>query len=214
MKILLSMAALLAMTAGSALGQTGNPWFLLHSRSVWKDLSDWEVSDEVLNKLVSLNADSELAKEQAYQDAGINSREFPFPNAPGKQVKYQEIKKTIDEEFRKKGMELLTADQQKRFQQIHFQHRLRQDSQTALLSPDVASELKLTDDQIQKLKDQRRDFSQSLGQGKTIRGLHDEHNPKAIDLLTAEQKEMLDNLKGNEVNLSVFFPRTIPRKFN
>jgi len=214
MKVLLSMAVLLAMSTGSAIAQSGNPWFLLQSRSVWKDLNDWEVSDEVLNKLVSLNADSKSEMEQACQDAGINPREFPFPNAPGKAAKYQEIRKTIDEEFGKKGMELLTADQQKRLQQILLQQRLRQDSQRALLSPDVASELKLTDDQIQKLKDQRRDFSQSLGQGKTILGLHDEYNPKAIDLLTAEQKEMLDNLKGNEVNLSVFFPRTIPRKGN
>ena len=65
MKILLSVAVLLAMTAGSAIAQQkatlqpGDVWFLLGAKAVQNDL---EVSDEVASKLNSLSADARAAK--------------------------------------------------------------------------------------------------------------------------------------------------------
>jgi len=67
--------------------------------------------------------------------------------------KFSDIRKKNNDEFGQKGKELLSADQYKRFQQIHFQYLLRQ-TERALRAPNVASELKLTDDQNIKLRTQ------------------------------------------------------------
>ena len=84
----------------------------------------------------------------------------------------------------------------------------------ALRAPNVASELKLTDDQILKLRAQGREFTQRIPSfvGTNFQDHRDEYNIKAIGVLTAEQKETLDKLKGNELDLSMFFPRTIMTK--
>ena len=219
MKILLSVAALLAMTVGSAIAQQkgtpqpGDVWFLLQAKAVQNDLV---VSDEVASKLISLRVDSRAALEKKYQDAGVNPRDFPFRDSPEKLRKHQDIGKKNNDEFGQKGKELLTADQYKRLQQIHFQYRLRQNAEMALLASDVASELKLTDDQTQTLKAQLRKFTQSIPSfaGTNFQDHRDEYNTKAIEVLTAEQKETLDKLKGNDLDLSGFFPRTTLFKRN
>lgn len=219
MKILLSVAVLLAMAAGSAIAQQksmlqpGDVWFLLQAKAVQNDL---EVGDEVASQLNALRTDSRAALEKKYQDADINPRDFPFRDSPEKLRKHQDIGKQNNDEFGQKGTELLTADQYQRLQQIHFQYRLRQTAETALLAPAVASELKLTDDQTQTLRDQLRKFSQSIPSfvGTNFQDHRDEYNATAIALLTAEQKVVLDKLKGNNVDLSGFFPRGIMSKRN
>ena len=219
MKILLSVAALLAMTAGSAIAQQnsalqpGDVWFLLQSKAVQNGLG---LSNEVASKLDSLRADSRTALLTKYQEAGLNLREFPFRDSPEKLQKHQDLGKQNNEEFGQQGKELLTADQYQRLQQIHFQYRLRKTAETALLAPAVASELKLTDDQTQTLRDQLRKFSQSIPTfvGTNFQDHRDEYNAMAIDLLTAEQKVVLDKLKGNDVDLSSFFPKTTLFKRN
>jgi hypothetical protein len=219
LKIVLSVAGLLAMTAGSALAQQkttlqpSDAWVLLRAKAVQNDLG---VSGEIASKLNSLLVDSRSALEKKYQDADINPRDFPFRDSPEKLRKHQDIGKTNNDEFGQKGTELLTADQYQRLQQIHFQLRLRQNTETALLASAVASELKLTDDQSQALKAQLRKFSQSIPSfvGTNFQDHRDEYNATAIALLTAEQKVALDKLKGNDVDLSSFFPRGIMSKRN
>jgi hypothetical protein len=219
MKIFLSVAAVLAMTVGSAIAQQtstpqpGDIGILLQAKAVQNDLG---LSDEVASKLNSLRVDSRAALEKEYQDAGINPRDFPFRDSPEKLRKHQDIGKKNKDEFGQKGLELLTADQHQRLQQIYFQYRLRQNAEVALRAPDVASELKLTDDQSEALKAQLRKFSQSIPSfvGTNFQDHRDEYNAKAIDMLTAEQKETLNKLKGNNVDLSAFFPKTIMSKRN
>jgi hypothetical protein len=219
MKILLSVAAVLVMTAGSAIAQQkstpqpGNVWFLLKAKAVQNDLG---FSDEVASKLDSLLVESRAALEKEYQDAGINPRDFPFRDSPEKLRKHQDLGKKNSEEFGQKGKELFTADQYQRLQQIYFQYRLRQNAEMVLRAPDVASELKLTDDQTRTLRAQGVEFTQSIPSfvGTNFQDHRDEYNTKAIEMLTAEQKETLGKLKGNDVDLSSFFPRTTMRKRN
>jgi beta-lactamase regulating signal transducer with metallopeptidase domain len=200
-------------SGGAVMPQPGDGLFLLRSKAVQNDLG---VSDEVASKLDSLSVESRAAMEKEWQDAGINLRDFPFRDSPEKLRKHQDIQKKNNDEFGQKGKELLTADQYKRLQQIHFQYRLRQNAERTLRAPDVASELKLTYDQARTLSAIGVDFTRAIPSfgGTNFQDHRDEYNIKAIDLLTAEQKETLGKLKGNDVNLSMFFPRTIQRKAN
>jgi hypothetical protein len=221
MKLLHSVAVLLAVTAEIAIAQQNGPAsgpvalqagsFLLQAKAVQHDL---QLSDEVASKLGSLTVESRQAKEKEWQDAGIDLRDFPFRGSPEKLRKHQDIQKKHSDEFGQKALELLTADQRQRLQQIHIQYRLRQNAEMTLRAPDVASELKLTDDQTRKLRDQGREFTQSIPKfvGTNFQDHRDEYNVKAIDLLTPEQKETLNKLKGEELDLSMFFPRTIMSK--
>jgi Spy/CpxP family protein refolding chaperone len=94
----------------------------------------------------------------------------------------------------------------------------------AILEPDVATELKLTDDQKQKLDTLGKEFFQSLppsprGSGKDLTYSkvgknREEYTTKAIDVLTAEQKETLNKMKGNEIDVSQLTSARPPAKGN
>ena len=113
-------------------------------------------------------------------------------------------------------------------QEIQFQSRLRGLSTMALLAPDVASELNLTDDQKQKLNALTKEFmpkqndlmavvggKKGSGDREGLAKLREEYTTKAMEVLTAEQKETLNKLKGNEFDLSKFVPpRTTQGKGN
>src|SRR5207253_782488 len=96
-------------------------------------------------------------------------------------------------------------------------NRLNVNGPRTLLEADVAAELKLTDNQKQELdilnggfmrppvlvRDGRSFTEDSVKHGK-------EYRTKAIELLTAEQKEALNKLEGNEFDLSAFVTRKTP----
>jgi hypothetical protein len=223
MKLLFSVVVALTLITGSVVAQQkgggwateseSNDWSLLRAKAVQNDLG---LSDEVASKVDSLSVESRAAKEKEWQDAGINLRDFPFRDSPEKLRKHQDILKRNNDEFGQKVKELLSADQYKRFRQVQFQYRLRQNSEMALRIPDVAAELKLTDDQSRTLRTIGVEFTRAIPSfaGTNFQDHRDEYNTKAIDVLTAEQKETLNKLKGNEIDLSMFFPRTIQRKRN
>jgi hypothetical protein len=222
MKLLFSVAALLVMTAGLARaqqirverGSTGSPpgspgtvRSLILREEVRKDLG---LSDEVANNLRSLNDDSRAALQKGYQDAGINRQDIP--NLPAEQRrKSLDIGQKIDDEFSAKAKELLTADQNKRLQQIQLQYRLNLGMPMGLLAPEVAADLKLTNDQRQALQTLRGEFTRSLlplGGGNHREAVEKNRQNQelaitnAIDVLTAEQKETLDKLKVNAFDFS------------
>lgn len=219
MKLLFAAVTLFAIAVASAIAQQssslqpGDAWILLQTKAVQNDLG---VSDEVASKLDSLRVNSRAALEKDYQDAGINPRDFPFRDSPDKLRKHQDIGKKNKNEFGQKGMELLSADQFQRLQQVHFQYRLRGNAEMVLLTSDIAAALKLTDDQRQMLKTQALEFSRNIPNfvGTNFQDHRDEYNAKAIDLLTADQKETLNQLKGNGLDLSGLFPRTTMLKRN
>jgi Spy/CpxP family protein refolding chaperone len=184
--------------------------------AVQKDLG---VSDEVARKLTLLRDEYRAAAQKEYQDAGINPRDFPNSLTAEQQRKYIEIGRRLNNEFFPKAKELLTANQNKRFQQIQFQSRLRGLSAMALLAPEVASELNLTDDQKRKLNALRNEFipkqnalmtvvggKKGSGDREGLAKLREEYATKAMEVLTAEQRETMNKLKGNEFDLSKFVP--------
>jgi len=216
-RLLFSVAASFAMTAGLAMAQQKGrvPPFLIRFPSVeivhfaaleavQKDLG---VSDEVARKLTLLREDYRATYQKECQDADILQSPGPVNAAI---PKLREIGPKLDDEFIPKVNELLSADQQKRFQQIRFQGRLRNRGPTALL--DVASELKLTDDQQQQLNALTADFRQDqtrLAVGRAskestegLRKVREEYATKAAEMLTAAQKATLDKLKGSDFDAS------------
>src|SRR5262249_42972578 len=111
----------------------------------------------------------------------------------------------------------------KRLRQIHLQYRLNLSGPTGLLDPDVAADLKLTDDQRQALQALRGEFMRNLFPrgGSNDREAVEKNKQnqelvttKAIDALTKEQKETLDKLKGNAFDFSNFqiSVSTVPAK--
>jgi hypothetical protein len=190
-----------------AMPQPDDLWYLLQREAVQKDLA---ISSLVASKLEDLSADGRVAEQRAYQEAGINPQDFPSAMTAEQRQKYREIGEKNKNEFLPKRKELLTAEQIKRFGQIQLQYLLSLNGPGALLTPNVASELKLTDDQKQKLDTLGREFIQSLppgpgGRGKALTPAlkqRDEYTTKAIDVLTAEQKETLNKLRGNELDVS------------
>jgi hypothetical protein len=124
----------------------------------------------------------------------------------------------MDDEFLPKVDELLSADQQKRFQQILFQLTFRDRGPLALVA--VASELKLTEEQQQKLVALDRELSppplpfkarppgpraEPVATGREAaenrRLKVREFSAKAVEVLTAEQKATLETLQGGEFDL-------------
>jgi len=219
MKVLFSVIALLTVTVGSALAQQKGMtsgevfnWFLLQNKEVQNDLG---ISDDVSSKLDALQVDSQAALEKEYRNAGINPRN-PVQDWKRDEQKLLEIGKKHSDEFGPKGKELLSADQYKRFRQIDLQYSLNISVQKALLTPDVASELKLTDDQKQKLESQFSEYTQSRPTISSSGGLvryhklseehRDEYRTKGINVLTADQKEILNKMKGSEFDYSKFSP--------
>jgi len=82
-----------------------------------------------------------------------------------------------------------------------------------LTAPEVASELQLTDDQKQKLMALNMEYAQKqrdlfTGGGGGGRGgeaftkLRDERTAKTIEVLTPEQKEKLNAMKGSAFDVS------------
>jgi hypothetical protein len=182
---------------------------LILREEVRKDLG---LSEEVASKLRSLNDGSRAALQKEYQDAGINPQDIPNLTAELRR-KSLDIGQKIEDEFSAKAKELLTAEQNKRLQQIQLQYRLNLSGPTGLLAPDVAAELKLTDDQRQALQALRGEFVRSLlprGGGNDREAMEKNKQnqesvaTKAIDVLTAEQKETLDRLKGSAFDFSNF----------
>jgi Spy/CpxP family protein refolding chaperone len=208
-----------APPGGSAPAQrtTVPPLFLIRGRSVelvrfaaleavQKDLG---VSDEVARKLTLLRDAYQATYQKEYQNADL-PQTTPVRLTPELNKKIGEIGQKLDDEYIPKVNELLSADQQKRFQQIRFQNGLRNQGPAALLS--VASELKLTDDQQQKLNALKQenslkqtpplDFAARREFGERLVKVKEEYTTKAVEVLTAEQKATLQTLKGREFDTS------------
>jgi len=188
-------------------GQAMSPVTLAADESVQKDLG---VSADTAKKLTSLRDDVNAARTKEYQTAGINLQDFQNISAEQRQ-KMGEISTKLNAEFAPKVKELLSADQYKRLQQIQLQANLSLQGPTALNAPEVASELKLTDEQKQKLMALNTEYAQKQrdlftggggGGGEAFTKLREERATKTIEVLTPEQKEKLNSLKGSSFDVS------------
>jgi len=225
MKLLISVAVSLAMTAGSAmaqqkgLGSDDRPQFnsitfLVAIESVQKDLG---IGDDVAWKLKLLRDECQAANKREFENAGI-----PIPwtrrLTDEERQKSFEVMRKLNNEFNPKATELLSDDQVKRLQQIRLQGRLKAGPAGLLaLAPDVASELKLTDDQKQSLNAldmemREKQYPGGAGAGvragpggegmERLRKVQEEYAAKAVEVLTTEQKEALNKFKGKVFNVS------------
>src|SRR5262245_18589339 len=121
-----------------------------------------------------------------------------------------EIGNNLNDEFNPKLKAIISADQYKRLAQIQLQSNLRNIGPGALTTGETAAELKLTDDQKQRLNALGAEFAQRqrdlfTGGGfdqAAMAKLRDERTAKTMELLSAEQKETLNNLKGSEFDVS------------
>jgi len=179
--------------------------------AVQKDLG---VAEEVARKLTLLYNDYQAANKRESENAGTR------PPGPGRvtdeeRQKIMEIRGRLNSEFIPKATELLSPDQVQRFHQIQLQGRLRSGPR-ALLAPDLASELKLTDAQKQSLtalhtEMRGKQFPGGLGApgrvGLELRKVEQEYAAKAVEVLTAEQKDTLNKLKGSEFDVSKLPPQ-------
>jgi hypothetical protein len=192
---------------GGFFGGGGNNLVTLAAvEAVQKDLG---VSSDVAGKLTSLRDDLNAARQKEIQSAGINLQDFQNMTAEQRQ-KLTAIGNKLNDEFNPKVKALVSADQYKRLQQIQLQAALRNQGPPALTAPEVASELKLTDDQKKKLEDLNTEFLQKQrdlfggggGGQEAFAKLRDERTSKTMDVLTAEQKTKLETLKGSAFDVS------------
>src|SRR5438045_2228672 len=212
MKLLFSVAVSLAISAGSSLAQqksegsresgTLRPDNIVNLAAIKAVQKDLGVSDEVASKLTLLRDEYRAAVQKEYQDAGINPRDAGSPRMTAEQQeKLVEITKRLNSQFLLRAKELLSTEQHARLRQISLQNRLNFNSTTALLSPDIAAELMVTEEQKQILNALRLEYSRGLVFGKASDGVREknmkhreEYNTKAIEVLTAEQKETLNKM--------------------
>lgn len=180
---------------------------LAASESVQKDLG---LSGDVTGKATSLRDDYRAAMQKEYQTAGINPQDFQNISAEQRQ-KMNDIGRKLNDEFNPKVKALVSADQYKRLKQIQLQAGLRNQGPGALTESDVAAELKLTDDQQKKLNNLQTEYAQKQREMFTGGGgfnpeaaakLREERTSKTMEVLTAEQKEKLNTLKGSEFDVS------------
>jgi len=189
-----------------ALGGGSSLLMIASSEAVQKDVG---LSADAVTKLNSLRDDAQAARRKELQNAGINPQDFQSLT-PEQRRKMADIQRSVDNEFNPKVKEIVGADSYKRLKQIELQANLRMRGPGALTYSDVASELKLTDDQKKKLDDlqtefdrrQRELFSGGQVDQQAAGKLREERTPKTMEALTAEQKETLNKLKGPEFDVS------------
>jgi hypothetical protein len=184
---------------------------LAASEPVQKELG---LSGDTSGKLRELRDDYFAAVQKEYQTAGISFQGFQDLSREEREkltAKITDVNRKLAGEFNPKVKELVSADQYRRLQQIQLQSNLRFGGPGALTYSDVASELKLTDDQKKKLDDlsaeysrRQRDLFTGGGGGNTEARakLREEFTTKTNEVLTADQKTTLEKLKGPEFDVS------------
>jgi hypothetical protein len=182
------------------------------NETVQKDIG---VSVDTGRKLVSLRDAFLEAVKSEYRRVGVPNA----PNLRGAARQFADVAITVEQktqidkkltdEFDGKVKDLLSVDQFKRLKQIQIQSQ----GSAALNNPEMASELKLSDDQKKQLTELAREFARKQFDlfrdgGKPQERLakrlelNTERDNKAIDLLTNEQKEKFAALKGSTFDTS------------
>jgi Spy/CpxP family protein refolding chaperone len=200
--------------AGEAFAQRGRGGFggfglanaatIAANEPVQKELG---LSNDIASKLTAIRDDYRAAQQKEYQTAGID---FQNLTAESRQ-KMLDVGTKLNAEFDPKVKALVGADAYKRLQQIQLQYNVRNSGPAALTASDVAAELKLTDEQKQKLNEMLPEFSNKMrelfrggggGDADARRKLIAEFVTKSTDLLTTDQKEKLKSLQGSTFDVS------------
>ncbi len=198
-------AAVVALAAGPALAQQrqrqgggfgfggfGGVAMLLGQESVQKEL---KLSDEQVKEVQKLME----KQREAFQGFGELSQEE-------RRTKMQELNKSNNEAVAK----ILKPEQLKRAKQIALQRQ----GAAAVNNEEVAKELKITDEQKQKIRaiqTKAREDMQGAGSDEEGRKKRQEvmtaMNEKIMGVLTAEQKEQLRKMQGEPFKGEIRFGR-------
>lgn len=179
----LGLAALLASPAwaqrGGGRGFFGGPGALLSNKSVQQELKLDDAQVEKANDLAAKTREKMTGLRDSSELQGLQGAE--------RMQKMQELMKPINDETNKALAEILKPEQSKRYHQIALQQRGAQ----AFGTPDVQSDLKLTDDQKEKIKTVLDD---SRTQGQEIRKNAGDDREGAREKSNALRKETLEKI--------------------
>ena len=184
--------ALLVVAVCGATARPGEPdvpegtvvkLLLLRQKSVQKDLA---LGADVVKKITDFtNAQSEAARKAA-----------GMPEAARKEA-FEKLAQANDKFL----TDTLNAKQSKRLDQITMQFT----ALTQLTKPEMAKELKLSDDQVKKFKEMQTEARKALGEllgskdaGKSqkLAKLHQETRTKVLAVLTDDQKTKVREIVG------------------
>ena len=189
------LVAFLAVAGGAAMAQPPGAANRSSSNLIisvgWKaDMErDLGIIADVSGKLTELRAEYQAALEKKFQEAGINPNQLTPENLDA----VVEIGLTVSGEFIPKAEALLSPEQINRLRQIEFQQRLKWNGPSTLLAREVAAELKLADDQKQILRVLDRECRTKQREERA------EYADRAVRVLTDEQKETFNKLKGKDL---------------
>jgi len=186
-------------------GSRGSLLSLLRIEQVQKEL---KLSDEAAAKVGELR--EKLGAEMREKFGALREME----DQAQRRAKMTELSNEIDRKAREQLREVLSREQMMRLYQIRMQVRSAVDSLTNRF---VAGRLELTDEQKAKLADidkameakqselrgSMRDATdeQRRGAFQKLREIRTAADEKALGVLTAEQKEAFEKMKGEKVEL-------------
>jgi Spy/CpxP family protein refolding chaperone len=190
----------MGMSRGGLLG-------LLMMEQVQKDL---KLSEDQVAKV---NTISEELRGEMRQEYGT-LREIQEPEK--RRAKMAELSAKFDRDSRTKLADVLNKEQMSRLDQIQMQVRPAAES---LTEKEVADKLKLTDEQKQKLEQINKDMQakqselfrsmreasreQRTEASQKMRKIRSDTDKQALDVLTAQQKEEFEKMKGKKIELQM-----------
>src|SRR5262245_3726248 len=118
-RLLISVAAFLAMTAGPAMAQRPEPPGIEMIIQGYEPAErDLKISDDVAGKLARLREELDVAVKKECRDAGIKLQDASNKLTPDQINAYVEIRRKLAREVYPKAAALLSPDQLKRLKQI------------------------------------------------------------------------------------------------
>ena len=142
-----------------------------------------KLKDEQKSKIETINKESRDEMRKAYQDGNVD---------PEKRQKMMEATSA-------KLKEVLDGGQQKRLMGIFIQVN----GMASIMDPAVAKELKITDEQKTKLREEMRGMREGRGENVSPEDRKAKAEKMVKSVLTDEQQKKLEELKGEKVDIDM-----------
>jgi hypothetical protein len=186
-------------------GGQGMTLMLLQAVKVQKEL---DLVQDQKDKLKELSGKFQGEMREQFSGMG-DLRDLSQEERQAKMKEIQEKAAEVTKKFQKQADEILLRTQGERLKEISLQLRGTQ----ALMDKEVADKLKIDDDQKERIQAAQRSVfekARDLFAGgdrekamEKMRDLQKEASEKAMDVLTAEQKEQFAKMKGDKVDFTM-----------
>jgi len=203
--VLASQSAALAQRGGGGGFGGGNSSIqLLGSEQIQKELA---ITSEQLEKIKTVQTESRELMQKAMEGLAPFNRDATPEERTAAMEERRKKMEPVTKEIQSKLDAVLTDKQKTRLKEIAIQV---QGNRGALQNPDVVAALKITDEQktkIEKIGTELREEMRNLRGGGGGRGgeamqeLMAESETRVMAVLTAEQKETLEKLKGAKIEI-------------